>query len=158
MPVYKRKGSNLDAKSCRGITITPTVAKFLESVIRERIRPINQKPLQRGFTAGSSPMNCSFILEEIIRNNKDSKVPTYIAFLDAKSNFDVVSHTSLLRKVYRLGIEDAIPYALSFRRRFFAYHQAMTHPHSNMILSLFCIPLVLKCAAKILKIGLQINI
>ena len=38
------------------------------------------------------------------------------------------------------------------------YHHAMTRPHSNIILSLFSIPLVLKCAAKILKIGLQINI
>ena len=34
----------------------------------------------------------------------------------------------------------------------------MTHPHSNIILSLFSIPLVLKCAAKILKIGLQIKL
>ena len=51
-----------------------------------------------------------------------------------------------------------IPYATSFRRRFFAYHHAMTHPHLNIILSLFSIPLVLKCAAKILKIGLKIKI
>ena len=33
----------------------------------------------------------------------------------------------------------------------------MTHPHSNIVLSLFSIPLVLKCAAKFLKIGLQIK-
>ena len=46
----------------------------------------------------------------------------------------------------------ATPYATSFRRRFFAYHKAMRHPHTNIILSLFSIPLVLKCAAKILKI------
>ena len=44
-------------------------------------------------------------------------------------------------------------YATSFRRVFFNYHHAMTHPHSNIMLSLFSIPLVLKCAAKILKIG-----
>ena len=46
----------------------------------------------------------------------------------------------------------------SFRRRFFAYHYASNHPHTNIILSLFSIPLVLKYAAKILKIGLQIKI
>ena len=34
----------------------------------------------------------------------------------------------------------------------------MIHPHSNIILPLFSIPLVLKCAAKILKIDLQIKI
>ena len=50
------------------------------------------------------------------------------------------------------------PYATSFRRRFFACHKAMRHPHTNIILSLFSIPLVLKCAAKFLKIGSQIKI
>ena len=38
-------------------------------------------------------------------------------------------------------------------RRFFVYHQAMKPPHTDMILSSFSILLVLKCAAKILKIG-----
>ena len=52
----------------------------------------------------------------------------------------------------------ATPYATSFRRRFFAYRNAMKHTHTNIILSLFSIPLVLKCAAKMLKIGLQIKI
>ena len=33
----------------------------------------------------------------------------------------------------------------------------MIHPHSIIILSLFSIPLVLKCAAKVLKICLQIK-
>ena len=49
-------------------------------------------------------------------------------------------------------------FARSFRRRFFAYHYAVNHPHTNIILSWFSIPLVLKCVAKILKIGLQIKI
>ena len=104
MPVFKRKGSNLDAKNYRGITITATIAKILESVLRERIKPIvleSQNGLQRGFTEGSSLINCSPIQEEYIRNNKDLKELTYIAILDAKSAFD----NSLLRKVYHLGIE-----------------------------------------------------
>ena len=74
--VFKRKGSNLDVKNYRGITITPTIAKILESVLRERIKPViveNQNRLQRGFTEGSSLMNCSLIFEEYIRNNKDSQ-------------------------------------------------------------------------------------
>ena len=49
------------------------------------------------------------------------------------------------------------PYATSFRRRFFVYHQAMKHSHINIILSLYSIPLVLKCTSKSLKIGLQIK-
>ena len=35
-------------------------------------------------------------------------MPTYIAFLDVKSAFDVVSHTSLLRKIYHIGIEGSL--------------------------------------------------
>ena len=38
------------------------------------------------------------------------------------------------------------------------YHHAVNHPHTHIILSRLRIPLVLKCAAKILKIGIQIKI
>ena len=53
---------------------------------------------------------------------------------------------------------NSTPYARSFRRRFFAYPHAVNHSHTNIILPWFSIPLVLKCAAKILKIGSQIKI
>ena len=39
-PVFKRNGSNLDAKHYRGINITPIISKILESVIREGIEPL----------------------------------------------------------------------------------------------------------------------
>ena len=41
---------------------------------------------------------------------------------------------------------------------FFVYHHAVNHPHKSIILSWFSIPLVLKCAGKFLKIGIQIKI
>ena len=51
-------------------------------------------------------MNFSLILEENIRENKDNNLPTlYIVFLDAKSAFEVISHTSLMRKLLHIGIE-----------------------------------------------------
>ena len=37
--------------------------------------------------------------------NKDSNLSTYIAFLDAKLAFDVVSHTRLMRKLFHIGSE-----------------------------------------------------
>ena len=107
----QRKRSNLDAKHYRGINITPIISKILESVIRERIKPFimeSQNPLQQGFTEGSSPMNGSLILEEYIKNNKNAQVPTNIAFIDVKSVFDVVSHTSLLRKIYHTGMDSSL--------------------------------------------------
>ena len=47
------------------------------------------------------------------------------------------------------------PLAKSFRRLFYVcmYHHAMKHHHTNIIVSLFSIPFVLKWAAKSLKIG-----
>lgn len=107
-PVFKKKGTNLDARNYRGITVTPAITKILESVLRQRIKPIiaaQQNNLQRGFTENSSPMNCSLILEEFISDRKDTKSQTYVAFLDAKSAFDVVSHSSLMRKLFHWGIQ-----------------------------------------------------
>ena len=110
-PVFKRKGSNLEAKNYLGITVTPILSKVLETVLRERIKPNiakHQNNLRRGFIEGSSPMNCSLILEESIRENRDKNLPTYVAFLDAKSAFDVVNHLSLLRKLSHMGIEGQV--------------------------------------------------
>ena len=80
---------------------------MLEAVLRERIKP-NQNNLQRGFTKGPSPMNCSLILEESIRETRDKNLSTYVAFLDAKSALYLVNHSSLLRKLFHLGIEGQV--------------------------------------------------
>ena len=50
-------------------------------------------------------MNCSLIVEETIREYRDLRKPIYIAFLDAKSAFDVDSHDSLLRKLFHVGVK-----------------------------------------------------
>ena len=109
-PVYKRKGLNTEAKNYRGITILPVITKILEAVLRSKIQPIidkHQNALQRGFTKNSSPMNCSLIIEESLREQRDRHQPLYITFLDAKAAFDVVCHDSLLRKLYHMGVEGA---------------------------------------------------
>ena len=75
-PIFKKIGSSLDSKNYRGITILPILSKLLESILRKRIKPYverTQNSMQRGFTKHSSPMNCSLILEEYIRENRDLK-------------------------------------------------------------------------------------
>ena len=54
---------------------------------------------------GSSPLNSALIIEEFVRGAKDSNQIGYIAMLDAKSAFDVVSHPHLMRTVYNIGVE-----------------------------------------------------
>ena len=61
--------------------------------------------MQRGFTKNSSPTNCALILEEYIRENKDQKKDSFIAFLDTKAAFDVVNDASLIRKLFHIGVE-----------------------------------------------------
>ena len=107
-PVFKVKGSSTDAKNYRGITVLPVMTKILESVLKDQIQPYverQQNGLQRGFTKYSSPMNCSLIMEEVVRDRKDRGRPVYAAFLDVKSAFDVVPHDSLLRRLYHTGAE-----------------------------------------------------
>ena len=64
-----------------------------------------QSKLQRGFTEQSSPLNAAFLVKELYRESKDLEKPIYIAFLDAKSAFDVVVNEILMRKVYTSGVK-----------------------------------------------------
>ena len=50
-------------------------------------------------------MNTALILEEFIRDRRDLGAPAYIVFLDAKAAFDAVSHQSLMRKLFYIGVE-----------------------------------------------------
>ena len=104
--IFEKKGSSSKAKNYRGDNHTSN--RDEDRGGHTRIQPLieeNQNNLQRGFTRHSSPMNCSLILEEVIREYRDLTKPLYMAFLDVKSAFDVVSHESLLRKPFHIGIE-----------------------------------------------------
>ena len=61
--------------------------------------------MQRGFTKNSSPMNYALILEEYVRENKNQKENSFIAFLDAKAAFDVVNHAGLMRRRFHIVVE-----------------------------------------------------
>ena len=64
-----------------------------------------QSPLQRGFTTNTSPLNAAIVIEEVYREYSDRKAPFYLAFLDAKSAFDVVDIDILMRKLFLLGAQ-----------------------------------------------------
>ena len=80
---------------------------MLELVIRARLKQLifeKQNKLQHSFTEKSSPMNTALIFKEYIRDRLDIQAPAYLAFLDAKSAFDVVSHKSLMRKLFNIEV------------------------------------------------------
>ena len=79
-PVFKKKASCTGAKNYHGITVLPVITKVLETVLRDQIQLYieeQQNSLQRGFTKHSSPMNCSLIMEEAIRDRKVSGRPVF---------------------------------------------------------------------------------
>ena len=60
----------------------------------------------KGITKNSAPLNAAFILEEARREALDIGKLLTVVLLDAKSAFDVVVYTHLLKKLYHLGIQD----------------------------------------------------
>ena len=50
-------------------------------------------------------MNCSLIVEDTIREYKDLRTHIYIAFVDAKSDFDVVSYDIISWKLFHAGVD-----------------------------------------------------
>ena len=62
-------------------------------------------PLQRGFTAGVSPLLAAIIITELRAEAKDTSKTLLLALLDAKQAFDKLWHSSLLRRLYQIGIE-----------------------------------------------------
>ena len=75
---------------------------FLKKDLKESVLK-HQSPLQRGFTENASPLNCAIIVDEVIREGKDSGKPVYMAMLDAKSAFDVVVKDILMKKTFLSG-------------------------------------------------------
>ncbi|CAG2195543.1 unnamed protein product [Mytilus edulis] len=108
-PIFKNKGSKNDAGNYRGITVLPVVSKIIDTVLKNRTQPsvkAVQHKYQRGFTSGSGPMNSALPVEEVYREVHDGETEAQIILLDAKSAFDKVIHTHMMRRVYQAGIED----------------------------------------------------
>ena len=109
-PIFKNKGTKQQAVNYRGITVLPVIGKIIETIIKNRTQRYvleTQNKRQRGFTAGSSPMNSALTIEEAYRDSKDNNNTTLqLVLLDAKAAFDTVIYSHLLRKVYLADIDD----------------------------------------------------
>ncbi len=98
-PVGKKGKNLLYCDSHRGITVTEIVGKLLEDVYKNR-ENVETHPLQFGFTPGLSPTMAALVLSEGVMEAKATKQNLYVAALDSQKAFDVVSHPSLLRKLF----------------------------------------------------------
>ena len=92
--VFKNNGTRQQAINYRGITVLPVIGKIVETVIKCRTNNCvleMQNKRQRGFTAGSSPMNSALPIEESYRESRDNNAILHLVLLDGKATFD--SHT-----------------------------------------------------------------
>lgn len=105
LPIPKRGKDTLEMTNHRGITITAIIGKIIEHVIQENPSiGRNISGLQFGFEKGKSPTMATLCLTEAIAHAKDSKLPLFVASLDAQKAFDVVHHNTLKARLHYTGI------------------------------------------------------
>ncbi|XP_041467284.1 uncharacterized protein LOC121417614 [Lytechinus variegatus] len=167
--LHKGKGNNPgDPKNYRGITLTSTLCKLLELVLKPRIESSLSKcdipdELQFGFQKGHSCLLTSCCLELVLELNTLSRKPTYVALLDAEKAFDrhpawhlgdVVVQTASLHphlgiiksSIRRDPTEDIIAKGL---KTFYAltgsgaYTGGLLPNHSATLWKVYCIPRML---------------
>ena len=108
-PVLKKEKDPKIPGNYRGIAVTPVLGKILESIIKDHIeRTLTkvQNPMQRGFTAKTSPINAAVVTTEGIKEAKDNGKTVSITTLDAEKAFDKLVHNILFKKLYHYNIDD----------------------------------------------------
>ena len=111
-PVYK-KGRKADPNNYRPVSLTSTVCKMMERLVRDELENHLEKqgllsPSQHGFRKGSSC--CTQLLEvihdwaDILKENK----PIDVIYLDYRKAFDSVPYERLLVKLRAHGIRGKV--------------------------------------------------
>ena len=108
-PIYKGKGSRVDADNYRGITLLSCVGKLFTSLINKRLSDYVHHeetigPEQAGFRQGYSTMDHVFTLYCVLAYYLSKRKRIFAAFLDYKKAFDLVNRSHLWNKLIGLGI------------------------------------------------------
>ena len=98
------------ASDMRPITLLPLPGKIMERIISNRLKDyldvhniLTDK--QHGFRKGRSTLSAIVEFLNTIYNNVNDNYDSFIIYLDLKKAFDTVSHSLLLTKLGRLGLE-----------------------------------------------------
>ena len=107
-PIHK-KGDRSKAKNYRPISLTPTIGKILESIIRDKIyqHPIVNNllvPNQHGFTSGKSCVTQLLHAMDYWTAKLDQSSSVDILYLDFHKAFDTVPHHRLFIKLEAYSI------------------------------------------------------
>ncbi len=109
LPIPKKDKDTRLKDHYRGITVTSIFYKLMELLVQdagaaEQI-DANTSGLQFGFTEGRSPAMASLVVTEAIAESRESKTQLFIASLDARKAFDVVSQPILKMKLLKTRLK-----------------------------------------------------
>ena len=107
-PIHK-KGERCKAENYRPISLTSTIGKILESIIRDQIyQYLTNNDLlvhnQHGFTSGRSCTTQLLHAMDYWTSSLDNNIPVDILYLDFRKAFDTVPHCRLFIKLAAYGI------------------------------------------------------
>ena len=105
--LYK-KGSSLDTKNYRPISLLPLISKIFEKIIHDQTQEYLDEnnvlyKYQSGFRTKHSTDTCLSLLNDKILTGFDKGMLTRIVLIDLQKAFDTIDHDIFLEKVECLG-------------------------------------------------------
>ena len=110
IPIFKGKGSSLDTKNYRPISLTNVYYKTLEKLLREKLLSYLESEnllssAQSGFRPGLSTLTQLTSAQSFINNNINELRCVDGVYTDLSKAFDTISHRKLLLKLNAYGIQ-----------------------------------------------------
>ena len=111
--IYKRKGKRCEPGNYRPVSLTSQVGKLFERIIRDYLVKFLEdnkllRDSQHGFRTKRSCLTNLLEFLDLVSDWVDEGIPVDAVYLDFQKAFDKVSHSKLLSKMDRYGIDKGV--------------------------------------------------